>query len=44
VLALGGIVLARRTTPPTALTRAAGAIGVLAIVADVAVLVADGVS
>lgn len=43
VLALGGIVLAHRT-PTSALTRAATVIGVLAIVADVAVLTADAVS
>jgi hypothetical protein len=43
VLAIGGLVLARRT-PATGLTRAATVIGVLAIAADLAVLVADGVS
>jgi hypothetical protein len=43
VLALGGIVLARRT-PASGVTRAATAIGVLAIAADVAVLAADAVS
>jgi hypothetical protein len=42
VLAIGGIVLARRSQPGGA-SRAALVVGVLALVADLAVVVADGV-
>jgi ABC-type sulfate transport system permease subunit len=41
VLAIGGIVLARRGDGRASLNRAAGAIGVLALVANLAVLAAD---
>jgi hypothetical protein len=46
VLAIGGVVLARRTgdRAPTGLTRAAFGIGVVALVADLAVLIADAVA
>jgi hypothetical protein len=43
VLALGGVVLARRSAPG-GVTRAALAVGVLALVADLAILVADAVA
>jgi hypothetical protein len=43
VLAIGGVVLARRT-PQTGVTRAATVIGVVALVADLAVLIADAAS
>jgi hypothetical protein len=46
VLAIGGVVLARRTAEraPSGLTRAAFGIGVVALAADLAVLVADAVA
>jgi hypothetical protein len=43
VLALGGIVLARRSAPG-GVTRAAMAVGVLALLADLAILIADAVA
>jgi hypothetical protein len=42
VLARGGVVLARRSAPG-GVTRAALAVGVLALVADLAILIVDGV-
>ena len=43
VLALGGVVLARRSAPG-GVPRAALAVGVLALVADLAILIADAAS
>jgi ABC-type sulfate transport system permease subunit len=43
VMAIGGIVLARRSAPG-GVTTAATAVGVLALVADLAVVIADGLA
>ena len=42
MLALGGVVLARRSAPG-GVTTAATAVGVLALVADLASVIADGI-